>query len=92
VSEGSITPGAPIAAVVTGSNRIALILSDPVGGIYTTSGNASDGWRPWTSVTHARTTPGAPIFALPMASNKAWLVITDSTGRVYATTSELPLA
>ena len=40
VSEGRSTPGAPITAVVTGQNRVALFLANPNGGIYTTSGSA----------------------------------------------------
>lgn len=36
VRDGSSTPGAPVTAVVTGPDRVALFLADPNGGIYTT--------------------------------------------------------
>jgi hypothetical protein len=52
VSEGSTTPGAPITAVALAQHpdQFALFLADRNGGIYTTSGNAEEGWRPWSSV------------------------------------------
>jgi hypothetical protein len=36
VSEGSTMPGAPVTAVVTGPNRVALFLADRGGGVYST--------------------------------------------------------
>jgi hypothetical protein len=87
VSEGRTTPGAPIAAVsIPGQpGRFALFLADPNGGIYTTSGNARDGWDPWSSVADGRTTPGAPVTAMAVRSDSFDLFMSDTNGRISRT-------
>src|SRR6266545_3852457 len=85
VSEGKSTPGAPITAVLAAPNRVALFVADLQGGIFTTSGNVDDGWRPWTSVSEGRSTPGAPITAVLTASNRIALFLADPAGGVYTT-------
>ena len=85
VSEGRSTPGAPVTAVVTGPNRVALFLADPSGGIYTTSGSAAGGWAPWTSVSEGRSTPGAPVTAVVTGPNRVALFLADPNGGIYTT-------
>ena len=77
-------PGAPIAAVPTGTGRFALFLADPGGGIYTTSGNAAQGWRPWTAVRELTTAPGAAISAVITAPSEVTLIVADVDGGVFA--------
>jgi hypothetical protein len=89
VSEGSTTPGGTISAVVTAANNIALFLADSAGGVYTTSGNAADGWRPWTSVAEGRSTPGGTISAVLIAPKRVALFLADSEGGIYATELQL---
>ena len=69
--------GAPVTAVLTAHNRISLFLADPGGGIYTTSGNAHDGWEPWTSVSEGSSTPGAHLSAVLTGSNRIALFLAD---------------
>jgi len=52
-------------------------------GIYTTSRNAHDGWRPWTSVSEGQTKPGAPITAVVAGQKKVTLFLGDSVGGIY---------
>ena len=85
VSEGSTEPGAPVTAVLAAPNRVAVFLADPQGGVYTTSGNADDGWRPWTSVSKGSTKPGGTITAVVTAPNRATLFLADPNGGVYTT-------
>ena len=85
VSEGTSTPGAPVTAVVAAPNRVTLFLADRGGGIYTTSGNAADGWRPWTSVSEGSSTPGARIAAVVTGPNQITLFLADPGGGVYTT-------
>jgi hypothetical protein len=85
VSEGKSTPGAPITAIVTGTNQVTLFLADPEGGVYTTSGNATDGWAPWSSVSEGRSRPGAPITAVVAGPNRVTLFLADPQGGVYTT-------
>jgi hypothetical protein len=86
VSEGRSTPGAPITAVVTGLDRVALFVADPNGGVYTTSGSAGAGWGPWTSVSQGRSTPGAPITAVVTGPDRVAVFLADPNGGVYTTT------
>jgi len=58
----------------------------PLGGVYTTSGNADDGWRPWTSVSEGSSTPGAPITAVVIGQDRVALFVADPNGGVYTTT------
>ena len=82
VAEGSSTPGAPVTAVVTGPNRIALFIADPNGGIYTISGFGSN-WGQWTTVAGGRSTPGAPVTAVVTGPNRIALFIADPNGGIY---------
>ncbi len=85
VAEGSTKPGAPITAVLTGPNRIALFLADPGGGVYTASGNAIDGWGQWSTVAEGSTKPGAPITAVLTGPNRISLFLADPAGGIYTT-------
>ena len=85
VSEGASTPGAPVSAVTTGQGRIALFVTDPSGGIYTTSGNSDTGWAPWASVSEGASTPGAPVTAVTTGQGRIALFVTDPSGGIYTT-------
>jgi hypothetical protein len=84
-SEGRSIPGAPITAVVTSPNQITLFLSDPGGVIFTTSGNASEGWQPWTTVSGGVSTPGGAVTAVLTAPNQITLFLSDPWGGIYTT-------
>ena len=84
--KGASTPGAPVSAVVTGEDRVALFLADPNGGIYTTSGSAATGWEPWTSVSEGASTPGAPVSAVVTGEDRVALFLADPNGGIYTTT------
>ncbi len=83
VSEGSTPPGAPVAAVLASQAQVSLFLSDPEGGVYTISGDASQGWGLWTSVSQGSTAPGAPITAVLSAPNQITLFLSDPEGGIY---------
>jgi len=87
VSEGSTTPGAPVTAILSARNQVSVFLADTGGGVYTTSGNALDGWRPWTSVSEGQSTPGAPITGVLTGPNRITLFLADPAGGVYTTSS-----
>ncbi len=70
VSQGSTTPGAPVTAVLDPNTGvpITLFLTDPNGGIYTSSGNPQGGFGSWSYVNPAsgpdfRAAPGSPVTA-----------------------------
>jgi hypothetical protein len=89
VSEGSTRPGAPVSAleIPNQRGRFAVFLADPAGGVYTTSGNARDGWAPWSSVSEGSTAPGGTVTALPTISPEGHfaLFLADPNGGVYTT-------
>jgi hypothetical protein len=85
VSEGSSTPGGQVTAIISVPNQVALFLADPAGGVYTTSGNANDGWRPWTNVSEGSSTPGAPIAVMLTGPNRITLFLADPAGGIYTT-------
>ena len=74
VAEGRSTPGAPVTAVLTGQNRIALFLADPNGGIYTISG-FGESWGQWKTVAEGRSTPGAPRHGSAVRSESHRIVL-----------------
>nr|MDQ3566160.1 hypothetical protein [Pseudomonadota bacterium] len=82
---GRSTPGAPVTAVLTAQDRVALFLADPNGGIYTTSGSAEGSWGPWTSVSEGRSTPGAPVTAVVTGQDRVALFLADPNGGIYTT-------
>ena len=82
VAEGRSTPGAPVTAVLTGQNRIALFLADPNGGIYTISG-FGESWGQWKTVAEGRSTPGAPVTAVLTGQNRIALFLADPNGGIY---------
>ncbi len=88
VAEGSSTPGAPVTAVLTGQDRIALFLADPNGGIYTMSGFGTN-WGQWTTVAEGSSTPGAPVTAVLTDQNRITLFLADPNGGIYTSTKLL---
>jgi hypothetical protein len=80
VSEGSSTPGAPIAAVPW-EDSFALFISDPNGDIYAIKATPGFGWE---LVPGLRSTPGAPITALFTGSGFT-LFIADENGEIFTT-------
>ena len=89
VSQGSTTPGAPVAAVVTGPGQVSLFLADPGGGVYTAGGVPAEWgpwlWGTWTSVSQGSTTPGAPVTAVVTGPGQVSLFLADPGGGVYTT-------
>src|ERR1022692_4700266 len=83
VSEGSSTPGGSVTAVPWG-NLLALFIADPIGGIFTASGNAEQGWGDgWSSVAEGSTMPGAPVTAVALPNGRFALFIADPVGAIY---------
>jgi hypothetical protein len=80
VSEGSTTPGAPVAAVPWGQS-FALFLADPGGGVYAIKAEPGFGWE---LVPGHSTTPGAPITALASGDHFT-LFMADANGEVFKT-------
>ena len=64
---------------------MTLFVADPLGGVYTTTGNERDGWAPWTSVSEGSTKPGARVTAIVTAPNRIALFLADPEGGVYTT-------
>jgi hypothetical protein len=62
---------------------------DPNGDVFMTSGNAADGWGPWTSVWAKKSVPGAPVTAVVSAPNRVTLFMADRQGGVYTTFKDL---
>ena len=70
--------------------RYVLFVTDPSGGVYTTSGSAESGWDQWTSVSDGRAAPGTSVTAVrePFSyRNRSWfdVFITDPSGEVWLT-------
>ena len=84
VSEGSTTPGAPVAAI-SWEDSFALFISDPTGGIYAIKATPGYGWE---AVPGRASKPGAPITAL-LSGNLFTLFMADVNGEV-CTTSGAP--
>ncbi|WP_286572353.1 alkaline phosphatase family protein [Variovorax gracilis] len=84
MSEGRAGPGTSITAVSIAGGRIALFLADPDGGVFTASGNAEQGWSPWSSVSEGRAGPKTSITAVPFAGNRIALFLADVRGGVFA--------
>ena len=84
VSEGSSTPGAPVAAVPW-EDSFALFISDPSGGVYAIKATPGFGWE---AVPGRNNKPGAPITAL-LSGTRFHLFMADVTGEIF-TTSGIP--
>jgi hypothetical protein len=88
---GTITPGAPVTAVLAPDGVIALFMADPAGVVhaassnpYYASGDPGQGWGPWSSVpVDALTTPGAPVSAVLAPDGIYTLFMADPSGVVY---------
>ena len=86
VAQGKTIPGAPVSAVLTPPERIAVFVADEQGEIYTSSGDPNHGWTAWTSVSQGKTTPGGHVTAALTAPNRVTLFVADPLGGVYTTT------
>jgi hypothetical protein len=84
VSEGSSTPGAPVAAVPWGES-FALFIADPGGSIYAIKAVPGYGWE---VVPGRKTKPGSQITAIP-SGNRFILFMADVNGEIF-TTSGVP--
>ena len=83
VSEGSSTPAGSVTAVPWG-NLLALFIADPIGGIFTASGNAEQGWSDgWSSVAEGSTMPGAPVTAVALPNGRFALFIANPIGAIF---------
>ena len=80
VSEGSSTPGAPVAAIPW-EDSFAVFISDSSGGIYAIKATPGYGWE---IVPGRNTTPGAPITAL-LSGNLFTLFMADVNGEIFTT-------
>jgi hypothetical protein len=81
VSQGSAAPGSPVTALPYGE-RLAVFITDPNGGIYTTAGTADGGWGGWTTVAQGSAPPRSLVTAVPYGEQFA-LFITDPNGGIY---------
>ena len=90
MSQGSTTPGGPATAVLAPGGVITLFLADPGGSVYTASGNRTDGWGPWSSVSQGSTTPGGPVTAVLAPGGVITLFLADPGGSVYTVTEIHP--
>jgi hypothetical protein len=93
-SEGSSTPGAPVAAVPWGES-FALFIADPGGSIYAIKAVPGYGWE---VVPGRKSKPGAPVTAVPwykpptsagFAQPRFLLFMVDISGEIF-TTSGIP--
>ena len=84
MSEGSTTPGAPVAAVPW-EDSFALFITNPQGSVYTIKAAPGYGWQLVPGLTSK---PGAPITALA-SGGRFVLFSTDASGEVF-TTSGIP--
>jgi hypothetical protein len=73
-----------VSAVLLAANRIALFMAGIQGGIFSTAGNATDGWLPWTSVSEGGSTAGGAVAVLT-AANRIALFLADPLGGVFTT-------
>jgi hypothetical protein len=65
VSQGSAPPGSLVNAVPFGQS-IAVFITDPNGGVYTTAGMPGTPFGPWAIVGDPfRAKPGSPVSAVP---------------------------
>jgi hypothetical protein len=85
VSEGSTTPGAPVAAIPW-EDSFALFISDPTGGIYAIKATPGYGWE---AVPGYNSTPGAQVTAVPwqdlVSPPRFLLFMTDANGGIVMT-------
>ena len=71
--------GARLTAVPWGE-RVALFITDPNGGVYTTA-EGPYVWGPWAGVSEGRSTLGAPVTAVPWG-NRFALFVADPNGGI----------
>ena len=91
---GTITPGAPVTAVLAPDEIITLFMTDPGGVVYTASSNPSyasgdpaQGWGPRSSVPAqpgVSATPGAPVTAVLALDGTYTLFMADRFGSVFS--------
>jgi phospholipase C len=64
-----------------------VFVADPNGGIYTTSGNADEGWAPWSSVSEGSAAPGSPVTAVEVSERpgRFAVFVADPNGGIYTT-------
>jgi hypothetical protein len=86
VSEGRAGPGTSVTAVPIedeDSDRFALFLADPGGGVFTASQNAQLRWSIWSPVPGRRAGPGASVTVVPFHRNRFALFLVDPGGRIF---------
>jgi hypothetical protein len=87
VAQGQAAPGSPVSAVPIASapGEFALFIASPAGEVLTTSGNAQNGWAPWSSVAQGSTLPGSMVTAVqaPAAGQYA-VFLADPGGAIYS--------
>jgi hypothetical protein len=68
-------------------DKFVLFLTHPDGSVYTTSGNAQDGWAPWSRVPESRAVPGSRVTAVSTLffPGRFALFVTDPGGQVRTT-------
>jgi hypothetical protein len=92
VAQGATTPGAPVTAVLDPNTGvpITLLVTDPNGGIYTSSGNPQGGFGSWSYVNPAsgpdfRAAPGSPVTAHATGTGSFTAFATRTDGLVSFT-------
>ena len=68
--------------------RFALFVADRDGGVFTTSGNAEQGWHPWTSVSEGQAGSGTSVTAVPIAGGRFALFAADPGGGVFTASGD----
>jgi hypothetical protein len=87
VSQGSAPPGSLVNAVPFGQS-IAVFITDPNGGIYTTAGTPGAPFGQWKIVgDRFRAKPGSPVSAVRWGDRFA-LFVTDKNGEVFTTAGD----
>ena len=54
LSEGEAANGSSVTALAIGGGRFALFLANPLGEVFTSSGNAEQGWDGWSTVSQGQ--------------------------------------
>ncbi len=89
---GNTAPGASVTAVLALDGIITVCMAAASGEVRTASGNATQGWTPWRTVSPGSAPLGAPVTAVAAPDGMYTLFIADQGGVVHATSSNPSVA
>ena len=65
-----------------------MVVADPAGGVFTTSGTPERAWDLWSSVSDGRAGPGSSVAAVPIGGDQCALFVADPLGGVFTTSGD----